>query len=50
MNYDPLLITCFEGLLEDKHPYNFLAFAAIKDMLDAQVAFLKIYKRSNKKQ
>ena len=32
--FDPILITCFDGLLEDKHPYNFIARAVIRDMLD----------------
>ena len=25
-DYDPLLVNCFEGLLETDHPYSFLAF------------------------
>jgi len=25
LKYDPILITCFEGLTEEKHPYNFIA-------------------------
>jgi len=33
LNYDPILVTCFEGLLEQKHPYNFIVPAVIKDML-----------------
>lgn len=28
--YDPLLVNCFEGLLETDHPYNFLAFESLK--------------------
>jgi len=34
MPFDPLLATCFEGLIEDKHPYNFIAFNCIKEMLE----------------
>ena len=33
MNYDPLLVTCCEGLIEDKHPYNFIAVTACQEML-----------------
>ena len=33
LNYDPILVTCFEGLMEQKHPYNFIVPAVIKDML-----------------
>ena len=25
IGFDPLLITCFEGLIETKHPYSFIA-------------------------
>ena len=25
LKYDPILVTCFEGLIEEKHPYNFIA-------------------------
>ena len=25
LSFDPLLVTCFEGLIEEKHPYNFIA-------------------------
>ena len=33
--FDPILVTCFDGLIEDKHPYNFIAKAVIKDLLDS---------------
>ena len=36
--YDPILVTCFDGLIEDKHPYNFIAKAVIKDMLECDEA------------
>ena len=36
--YDPILVNCFEGLLETEHPYNFLAFEAMKQLLDSQTA------------
>lgn len=29
LDYDPLLINCFEGLLETEHPYNFVANKAL---------------------
>jgi hypothetical protein len=35
--YDPLLVTCFEGLIEEAHPYCFIATNAIKDMLNDEV-------------
>ena len=28
--FDPILVTCFDGLIEEKHPYNFIAKAVIK--------------------
>ena len=31
--YDPLLITCVEGLQETEHPYVFVARQAVKDLL-----------------
>ena len=37
MNYDPVLVTCFEGLIETGHPYNFIAMNCIKDMCEANV-------------
>lgn len=37
LSYDPILVTCFEGLTEDAHPYCFIAQAAIKEMLEDQV-------------
>jgi len=30
-------VTCFEGLLEEGHPYNFISFNAIKEMLEEEV-------------
>lgn len=37
INFDPLLITCFEGLKETKHPYNFVAIACIRDLFESDV-------------
>ncbi len=37
--YDPLLLHCFEGIVETEHPYSFVAFQALKEMLQAEVAF-----------
>ena len=28
--YDPILVNCFEGLQETDHPYQFVAFEALK--------------------
>ncbi|CAD8107624.1 unnamed protein product [Paramecium sonneborni] len=40
--YDPLMVTCFEGLIEEAHPYCFIATNAIKDMLNEQNAQEKV--------
>lgn len=34
-SYDPLLVNCFEGLQETDHPYQFVAFSALKELLGA---------------
>ena len=31
--YDPLIVSCFEGLIEEAHPYSFIAYNVIKDMI-----------------
>ena len=36
--FDPILVTCFDGLIEEKHPYNFIAKAVIKEMLESPAA------------
>jgi hypothetical protein len=33
LSYETILVPCFEGLVEEKHPYNFIAFNVIKDMV-----------------
>ena len=35
MDYDPLLVNCFEGLLETEHPYSFVANQALKELMEA---------------
>jgi len=35
LDYDPLLINCFEGLLETEHPYTFVANQALIELLEA---------------
>ncbi len=35
LHFDPLLITCFEGLVETAHPYNFIAKQSIKELLES---------------
>jgi len=35
LDYDPLLINCFEGLLETDHPYSFVANQALKELLES---------------
>lgn len=37
LNYDPLLLNCFEGLLETEHPYKFTSRAIIKNLLDVNI-------------
>ncbi|EGR26976.1 hypothetical protein IMG5_203750 [Ichthyophthirius multifiliis] len=46
--YDPLLATCFEGLTEEKHPYNFIAYNCTKEMLEQEDAGQKIVPMINK--
>jgi len=42
LSYNPLLVTCFEGLVEEKHPYNFIAKTAAKEMLEFESAGDKV--------
>ena len=37
-DYDPLLVNCFEGLQETDHPYNFMAYQGLREMLEADGA------------
>jgi len=32
--YNPLLVTCFDGLIEEKHPYGFIAYNVSKEMIE----------------
>jgi len=32
--YNPLLVTCFDGLIEEKHPYGFIAYNVCKEMIE----------------
>eukprot|EP00830_Metopus_es_P020948 TRINITY_DN852_c0_g3_i1.p1 TRINITY_DN852_c0_g3~~TRINITY_DN852_c0_g3_i1.p1 ORF type:complete len:269 (+),score=53.77 TRINITY_DN852_c0_g3_i1:56-808(+) len=36
--YDPLLQHCFEGIMETEHPYAFVAFQALRELLQADGA------------
>ena len=36
--YDPLLITCFEGLIETEHPFLFVARQGCRELLTADGA------------
>ena len=38
VDYDPVLINCFEGLLETEHPYNFVASQGARELLEAEGA------------
>ena len=42
LDYDPILITCFEGLLETEHPYNFIGKQCIRELLCAKGAEEKV--------
>ena len=42
LDYDPILITCFEGLLETEHPYNFVGKQCIRELLAAEGAKEKV--------
>ena len=42
LDYDPILITCFEGLLETEHPYNFAGKQCIRELLNAKGAEEKV--------
>lgn len=41
LDYDPILVNCFEGLQETDHPYSFVAFQALKELLSAEGAAVK---------
>lgn len=41
LNYDPLLLTFFEGLCETDHPYVFVARKGVEDLLEAPGATQK---------
>ena len=42
LDYDPILITCFEGLIETVHPYSFVAKQCIRELLLAKGADKKV--------
>lgn len=46
--YDPLIVTCFEGLMEEAHPYSFIAYNVIKDMILDEVLQLPMQSSSEK--
>ncbi len=48
LDYDPLLVTCFEGLLETDHPFNFVSRECIKNLLLADKAYEKTIQLLNK--
>mmetsp|Transcript_4636 Transcript_4636/g.5237 ORF Transcript_4636/g.5237 Transcript_4636/m.5237 type:complete len:224 (-) Transcript_4636:1422-2093(-) len=41
LGFDPLLVTCFEGLMETEHPFNFVAAEAAKELMMSDGAFDK---------
>ena len=42
VDFDPLLVNCFEGLLETEHPYQFIAMQALTEMLQNSVAPMNV--------
>jgi len=42
LDYDPILVNCFEGLQETDHPYCFVAFQALKKLLTADCAATRV--------
>lgn len=42
LGFDPILITCFEGLVETNHPYSFIAKQASKELLESPGASDKV--------
>ena len=42
LDFDPLLVNCFEGLQETEHPYAFVAIQALREMLANDVAYDKV--------
>ena len=33
-----MLVTCFDGLIEEKHPYGFIAYNVSKDLIEDEVS------------
>ena len=42
LSYDPLLETCFEGIVELEHPYVFMSRTALRELLEAGGARAKV--------
>ena len=42
IDFDPLLVNCFEGLLETDHPCSFIAMQALRELLQAANADQKV--------
>jgi len=40
-NFNPILVTFFDGLVETDHPYSFLVSEGIRQMLDAEGSYEK---------
>jgi len=41
LDFDPILVVCFEGLLETDHPYNFASRQCIKELLSSEGSEIK---------
>jgi len=42
LDFDPLLVVCFEGLMETEHPYNFASRQSIRELLLSEGAYDKV--------
>ncbi len=42
LEYDPILLVCFEGLMETEHPYNFASRECVRQMLLADDSYDKV--------
>jgi hypothetical protein len=43
LNFDPILITFFDGLVDTRHPYEFLVRAGLADLLSSDGASQKVH-------
>ena len=39
LSFDPLLLICFSGLIEEAHPYGFIARETSRELLESSVSY-----------